>query len=469
MTDPAPSTTVPGDLPISVRRARPGDTHAVLDFARTTWDGWDYIPSVWQEWLEAPDGVVLVATPRAQREIDRFGRPLQPDRQIAIARVAMLSPDEAWLEGLRVDPGVRNRGVARLFHGACLAWARAQGATSVRYATGEDNEGSHRLGLHHGFRLLRPWRSYQPPHPRVDEAEEAETAASATLVGEDEFADLADEATGEVPADVAEQAMAAAAPDEEERTAEAPAGEPGVERAREELEEIEEREEDREELAAVAGEPWAAAGPPSPALSGATATLEQAALEKAQRRLRRAGLLLDPGSAPDLRRRWWERVRDDPTFAMGDRLYEFRSWAFQELTEARFAAHVRAGEVLVMEEGSGRRHRRWALAVLPLGEALSADQRPWAALVAGDGAAVLDLAVATGRALARPLRLRIPDGAPLVTGHEDAFIAAGFPPARETLHLLARPLPSDAAVDLGDPGMVVFAEPPRRVTVPPGA
>ncbi len=463
MTDHAPSTTVSRDLPISVRRAQPADTHAVLDFARTTWDGWDYIPSVWQDWLEAPDGVVLVATPRAPRQLDRFGRPLQPNRPIAMARVAMLSPEEAWLEGLRVDPGVRNRGVARLFHGACLAWARAQGATTVRYATGEDNEGSHRLGLHHGFRLLRPWRSYQPPRAEAEELEETDSAAYAGSAGEDEFADLADEATGSVPADVALRALTAAVATEDDGAA-PPAEEPAEERAREEHEEAEERTEEREEEAAVVGAPWAAAPGESTLPSGVTAELE-----RAWRRLRRAGLLLDPGTAPEVCRHWWERVRDDPTFALGDRLYEFRSWAFQELTEPRFVAHARAAEVLVIEQGTGRRHRRWALAVLPLAAALSTGQRPWAAMVAGDGGVVVDLAVATARALARPLRLRIPDGAPLVAGHEEALVAAGFLPARETLHLLARLLPPDAAIDLGASGMVLFAEPPRRVTVPPGA
>ena len=192
MTGRADSVERQPDLAISVRRARPGDTHAVLDFARATWDGWDYIPTVWGSWLQAADGVLLVATPNVRRELDLFGRPLHPDRPIGIARVAMLSPDEAWLEGLRVDPGVRHRGVARLLHGACLVWARAQGATSVRYATGAGNEGSHRLGAHHGFRLLRPWRSYQPPRDEAEDAEDAE--AHAAGADEDAFADLADEA-----------------------------------------------------------------------------------------------------------------------------------------------------------------------------------------------------------------------------------------------------------------------------------
>jgi len=155
-------------LPIVVRRARPGDADAILSFTRTTWDGWDYIPLVWHAWLAAADGVLLVATPRPPGpgkppELDRFGRVLSPDRPIAMTRMTMLSSDEAWLEGLRVDPGVRNRRVGSLIHAASMTWARANGARTVRYATGERNEGSHRIGDRLGFRVVGGFRSYERP------------------------------------------------------------------------------------------------------------------------------------------------------------------------------------------------------------------------------------------------------------------------------------------------------------------
>ena len=424
-------------LPIRVRRARPGDTRAVLDFTRATWEGWDYIPSVWHSWLEAPDGVLLVATADAPRELDLFGRPLSAGRPIGIGRVAMLAPGEAWLEGLRVDPGVRNRSVARLLHGACLVWAREQGATAIRYATGEDNEASHRLGAWHGFRPLRPWRSYQPPRDAHADDEDGQVHAEAA--DEDDFADLADDAGGQVPADVVARA-----------TGDLPQASRGVEPDEigdlgdsAELGDAERLDVDRDRL--------------SPAGT--------------RRRLRRAGLSLDPNASAATVTAWWARVASDETFLAGDRLYEFRSWAFQELTADRFAGHVHSGEVMVHETG-GRTADAvpaadWGLAIVPLDDPRVVGDRPWAALVAGDGDEIVRLAVAIRDALRRPIRLRVPEGAPAVEGRADLFTAAGFPSSEGALHILARQITAEDAIDIGPPGAMTFEEPPRRVAVAP--
>jgi GNAT superfamily N-acetyltransferase len=150
--------------PLVVRRARPGDEEAVLGFATNTWDGWDYIPNAWPVWIDALDGVLLVGcTPEASGRgaaVDRDGHPLQAGRSVAIARVAMVSASEAWLEGIRVDPRVRSFDIGTDMQTAELHWAAANGATVVRYATGARNEGSHRLGARHGFDLLVAFRSW---------------------------------------------------------------------------------------------------------------------------------------------------------------------------------------------------------------------------------------------------------------------------------------------------------------------
>jgi GNAT superfamily N-acetyltransferase len=157
-----------------VRRARPEDEAAVVAFASDTWDGWDYIPNAWPVWLAATDGVMLVAH-----------RP-DDERPVALTRVAMVSPTEAWLEGIRVDPALRGLEIASDLQVAELQWAAAQGANVIRYATSARNEGSHRLGARHGIELLFGFRNYwwspdpdeDPDDPSAFEPEVREAATA---------------------------------------------------------------------------------------------------------------------------------------------------------------------------------------------------------------------------------------------------------------------------------------------------
>lgn len=141
-----------------MRRARPDDEEAVLGFATRTWNGWDYMPQAWPRWLAADDGVMLVGLPGAPSDgsaaLDADGAPLPADQPVAVVRVALTGPGEAWLEGIRVDPRVRGMDVATDLQIAELHWAAANGAAIVRYATSARNEASHRLGARGGFELL---------------------------------------------------------------------------------------------------------------------------------------------------------------------------------------------------------------------------------------------------------------------------------------------------------------------------
>lgn len=152
------------DWPIRVRIARPEDKEAVLGFATNTWNGWDYIPRVWDDWVVPSNGVVLVATVEAPRNggeaLDVDGAALRVGQPIAMTRVAMLSPDEAWIEGIRVEPRVRGKGIATDLQVAELRWIAAHGARVVRYVTGQSNVGSQRLGAHHGLLEIARWRGY---------------------------------------------------------------------------------------------------------------------------------------------------------------------------------------------------------------------------------------------------------------------------------------------------------------------
>ncbi|HVQ23123.1 MAG TPA: GNAT family N-acetyltransferase [Candidatus Saccharimonadia bacterium] len=334
------------NLPIAVRRAQASDKDVVLSFATRTWDGWDYIPEVWDDWLVATDGVLLVATAQAD------------DRPIALTRLAMLSDDEGWLEGIRVDPAVRGRGVATNLQIAELSWARAHHLRVLRYMTGQGNEGSLKLGAHHGFAVVGDRRFHGRP---------------------------TDDAAG-----------------------------PG----------------DR------------------------TSVLDA---------LQAAGVLLPADSDDADIEGAWSIVDEDATFRAGGRLYEIRPWALQWLDRERFAAHVRAGEVLFDPAPA-------AVAIMPHIEALAEDDHPHLALLAGDGLGALRLMLAAETAAGQPIGVRMIDPAPMF---EDAAIVeawhdAGLKARDWAIHVLERQLPPGEPLPSPEPdGALVLRDPPGRTAVPP--
>ena len=337
-------------LPIAVRRARATDRDAVLAFSSTTWDGWDYIPEVWDDWLTARDGVLLVATGQ------------DDDRPVAVTRLALLSDDEGWLEGIRVDPDARGRGVATNLQIAELAWAHAHELRVLRYMTGQGNQGSIKLGAHHGFAVIGNRRF----HGRSG-------------------------ADGDGPGDIACD--------------------------------------------------------------------RPAALEA----LRGSGVLMAADSDEPTIAAAWRIVDTDATFLAGGRLYEDRPWAVQRLDRGRFAAHVRAGEVLHDALGP-------AIAILPRIAALAEDDRPHFAVVAGDGHGVLRLALAAEAAAGQPIVIRLSDPAPMFNDPTvvDAWAAAGYGAREWTQHLLERRLPPDERLPPPEPdGALVYREAPTRVAEAP--
>jgi len=109
-----------------IRPARPEDREAVLAFCMNTWDWGDYIEYVWDEWLHDPRGQMYVAV------VD--GKP------VAVSRFRMLTPTEAWLEGMRVDPAYRQHGLATAINNVMLAEAKRRGATVARLMTDSMND-----------------------------------------------------------------------------------------------------------------------------------------------------------------------------------------------------------------------------------------------------------------------------------------------------------------------------------------
>ena len=110
------------DSQVVVRQAQPDDRDGVVAFTRETWPdrGSDYIPRVFDEWVETdgPRQRTLVAT------VD--------DEPVGICQGVLLSAHEAWGQGMRVHPDHRGSDVSRALSEAVFGWASRQGATVFR-------------------------------------------------------------------------------------------------------------------------------------------------------------------------------------------------------------------------------------------------------------------------------------------------------------------------------------------------
>ena len=121
------------------RDARPEDRDEVLAFTAHTWEHGDYISFVYDDWQADPMGRFLVIEDRATGRI------------AGIDKLTMLSPHEAWFEGLRIREEYRGRGLATHVQRYMIGEARRLGARTIRFITRVGNTPIHLAGYRDGF------------------------------------------------------------------------------------------------------------------------------------------------------------------------------------------------------------------------------------------------------------------------------------------------------------------------------
>ena len=129
-------------MKIHVRLAKPSDKQPVLDFTRNTWENGDYIHLVWDIWLNDKRGALYVA--------DLNGEP------VGILRARYLPDNSVWLEGLRVHPNHRRKGIAQILNREVIKKSIEKGYRVFRGAIFEWNKPSMNLADKLGFKILKP-------------------------------------------------------------------------------------------------------------------------------------------------------------------------------------------------------------------------------------------------------------------------------------------------------------------------
>jgi RimJ/RimL family protein N-acetyltransferase len=148
------------------RLAASRDRDAVFAFSAQTWPNGDYIPLVWDDWLADPEGALIAGIDEA-------------DQAIAIVKLVLAAPGEGWLEGVRVAPERRERGLGRalLTHVAEYAWAT--GLHTLRFVTDAGNAPMHRVAAACGFTVRGEYRPFRADAIRAPAAENLAAARPA--------------------------------------------------------------------------------------------------------------------------------------------------------------------------------------------------------------------------------------------------------------------------------------------------
>ncbi len=129
---------------------RPEDKPALVEIASRIWEGSDYLPGVFDEWVADARG--------------EFAAVFRGGSLAGCAKLTFLTDTDAWLEGLRKDPRVIETGLGREVTAHFLSvLAAREDLTSIRLATYVKNHASIATSEHLSFRVrtvlsVKAWR-----------------------------------------------------------------------------------------------------------------------------------------------------------------------------------------------------------------------------------------------------------------------------------------------------------------------
>ncbi len=126
----------------TIRTAQPKDKAAITTLAAKIWEGEDYLADNFDAWVGQERG--------------RFSVAYVGEILVGCGKLTEFRPGEWWLEGLRVDPEWRGRGIARLLHEYVIQVVEEIAAAEnlggiLRLATDSENYPVHKLALKSGF------------------------------------------------------------------------------------------------------------------------------------------------------------------------------------------------------------------------------------------------------------------------------------------------------------------------------
>jgi predicted PurR-regulated permease PerM/ribosomal protein S18 acetylase RimI-like enzyme len=125
---------------VRIRPARASDKKDMLELTAQIWEGHDYTPQVWSEWLADRKGLLAAA------ELEK--------RMVGFGKISRVGPGEWWLEGLRVHPEYQGMKIGSQLTEYLVGEWRKRGGGVIRLATSSERVQVHRVCGRLGFRRV---------------------------------------------------------------------------------------------------------------------------------------------------------------------------------------------------------------------------------------------------------------------------------------------------------------------------
>lgn len=129
-----------------IRPAVKADRPAIEAIAAQIWDGHDYLPRVFDDWLADPSGLFCVGVLEGQLA--------------AVAKLSALGGDQWWMEGLRVDPAFRGMGIARIMQHYLVNYSRRYAPGTLRFSTASKNAAIVKIAGEMAFKEVASFSAY---------------------------------------------------------------------------------------------------------------------------------------------------------------------------------------------------------------------------------------------------------------------------------------------------------------------
>jgi RimJ/RimL family protein N-acetyltransferase len=146
-------------MPTSIRELTLKDHEYINVLSQTIWNGNDYVPEAFPKWVSNP----------LTRTIGLF----EAEELVAFGNIEkVVDTDNAWIQGLRVKEGHREKGHATTITTALIDIAKELNIKYLWYATSSRNESSMRVaekcGFHEAdrtgyFRIYKPFPEHSKP------------------------------------------------------------------------------------------------------------------------------------------------------------------------------------------------------------------------------------------------------------------------------------------------------------------